>query len=162
MPGVGGQEIAAVLAEHRPDVPVVLMTYCADPIDAGVLHAGSHVYVAVDARNTIELVSQLQGRIERARRVGQQLQTSRQEILQQHRRLRAEQSILLRDARALAARRALPVCPRCDSSRVAPIVYGSERVDQLNELASGRVVLGGPQRLTADPGWYCRDREHRW
>jgi alkylated DNA nucleotide flippase Atl1 len=56
-------------------------------------------------------VSQLQGRIERARRVGQQLQTSRQEILQQHRRLRAEQSILLRDARALAARRALPVCP---------------------------------------------------
>jgi hypothetical protein len=103
--------------------------------------------------------------VERMDRVRAQLQAAcqgMQPLLDESRRLCAEQSALVAAVRALRARRSPPACPQCGATRVAAILYGSERVNRRDELASGKVVLGGPHRADGDPDWHCRDCDHRW
>jgi len=165
MPGVGGREIAAVMAEYRPDVPVLLMAS-----QPSSLHGAQEISLRsgsppLDSRNTADLVLHLRTTVERMMRVRTQLQAGRQgtkSLLDENRRLRAEQSTLIAAVRALTARRSPPTCPQCSASRVAAILYGSERLNRRDELASGKVIRGGPHRADGDPDWHCRDCDHRW
>jgi hypothetical protein len=55
-------------------------------------------------------------------------------------------------------------CPRCNSGRVAAILYGlPDFGDELDRrLEAGEIVLGGCVVHRDDPAWHCRDCEHRW
>lgn len=165
MPGVGGREIAAVLAEYRPDMPVVLISSKPATPEIRILGGSPSAPLAVDVLNTAALVAQLRATIDRLATARQRLETAYAAagaLLEENRRLHAEHSSLLSAVRALAARRSPPACPRCAATRVAPILYGHERLHRLDELASGRVVLGGAHHTDGSPNWYCRECEHRW
>jgi CheY-like chemotaxis protein len=165
MPGVGGREIAAVMAQHRPDVPVLLIASQASSSDIMQATQPRSTTLPLDWRNTVELVMHVRATVERMGRVRTQLRAARQgmqPLLDENRRLRAEQSSLVAAVRALTARRSPPACARCGATRVAAILYGSERVNRRDEIASGKVVLGGPYRADGDPDWHCRDCDHRW
>src|SRR5512138_2861765 len=116
MPGVGGREIAAVLAEYRPDMPVVLISSNPAPPSIRTLSGSAHAPPAVDARNTAELVAQLRATIASLAITRQRLQRAydaADPLLEENRRLRAENSSLIGAVRALTARRTPPTCPRC-------------------------------------------------
>jgi DNA-binding response OmpR family regulator len=162
--GVGGDEIATVLAEYRPDVPVVLMTARPLPRSSRIGRDGHTLEPPLDAHNITELVGRLRATIDRVAHTQQQFEAARDatgSLLAKNRRLRTERESLISAARALVARRSPPPCPQCTSSRIAAILYGSERLNRRDELASGTVVLGGAHH-TDGPTWYCRDCDHRW
>ena len=54
-------------------------------------------------------------------------------------------------------------CPKCESERVAPILYGfpSEGV-KFDAVEKGEVVLGGCCVTDNDPEWACLGCDHRW
>jgi len=150
MPGIGGREISAVLAQYRPELPVLLM-----PEDLAGIYP----------RNPELLVAELRASMERAAELTRKLVRACEtlpHILTETRRLRAESADLLAAARAIRARRTLPACPLCASSRVSSILYGSDRMNRRDDLAAGRVVLGSAVRAVGAPAWHCRDCEHRW
>ena len=165
MPGVGGREIAAVMAEYRPEVPVLLITSEPPGIETAPRPDSPPATPPLDSRNAAEMVRQLRATMERMERTRQRFRAARQSmkpLLEEGRRLRSEQSNLIAAVRALAARRSSPACPQCGSSRVATMLYGSERLNRRDQLASGKVVLGGAHRGDGDPAWHCRDCEYRW
>ena len=165
MPGVGGRDIAEVLAEYRPEVPVMIISgghRAPGPVAPYHLRP---LAAPIDASDTLQLVAQLQATIERFSEAQRQPEKARRTtplLLQEDRRLRAEHAGLVAAVRAVVARRLPSACPQCASSRVAPILYGSERVNRRDELAAGHVVLGGAWRAPDDPSWYCRDCDRRW
>ena len=55
-------------------------------------------------------------------------------------------------------------CPSCRSTRVARIQYGLPHFTREleEELASGKVVLGGCVVFGDDPSWQCLACGHRW
>jgi hypothetical protein len=55
-------------------------------------------------------------------------------------------------------------CPRCDSKRVADILYGlPDFSDELvRKLDAGEIVLGGCTIFEGDPTWHCVACGHRW
>jgi DNA-binding response OmpR family regulator len=152
LPGIGGHEISEVLAEHLPGLPVVILSRL--PARAATSESGSARFLpaAVDPRNPELLLRRVRIALERGR--------------ERPSRTAAPGSLkrvdLISLARAARARRPPPCCPGCGSSRVASVLYGSERMDQLAAVASGRVVLGGAWRPVGAPSWQCRDCDRRW
>lgn len=53
-------------------------------------------------------------------------------------------------------------CPKCESKRVAPILYGFPAEDLSDAVKKGEVVLGGCCVSDNDPEWACVDCDHRW
>ena len=56
----------------------------------------------------------------------------------------------------------LPVCPRCGSRQVVPIVYGLPGKQLAADADAGRVVLGGCRVSDGDPIRSCVACGHRW
>jgi hypothetical protein len=60
-------------------------------------------------------------------------------------------------------RRAPTECPKCGGPRVASILYGLPDFEAIeDDLAAGRIVLGGCFICEGDPEWACEDCDHRW
>ena len=53
----------------------------------------------------------------------------------------------------------LPVCPACQSSNVAPIVYGYPSEEMFDDTS---IVLGGCCIESDSPEWYCKECEKEW
>ena len=54
-------------------------------------------------------------------------------------------------------------CPACGSSRIADIFYGYMDVSAIaDDLASGRIVLGGSSLSASSPKWRCNTCGHEW
>ena len=55
-------------------------------------------------------------------------------------------------------------CEKCDSDRVAVILYGlpifTEELER--DIDAGRVVLGGCCRTPDSPEWFCMACQHKW
>jgi hypothetical protein len=64
--------------------------------------------------------------------------------------------------RGAAKKKKIRVCPKCGSSRVAPIVYGLPGWDLAEDERKGLVVLGGCCVGEGDPIWACFGCDHRW
>jgi len=55
-----------------------------------------------------------------------------------------------------------PPCPECNSSRIAPILYGLPDAEAGMEADRGEVWLEGCCISGNDPQWHCLDCEHEW
>jgi len=55
-----------------------------------------------------------------------------------------------------------PVCPKCDSDRVSPIIYGHPSDEMLTKAARKEVVLGGGTMRKNSPDFLCQDCGTRW
>ncbi|MCD6309835.1 MAG: hypothetical protein J7M18_03915 [Candidatus Eremiobacteraeota bacterium] len=55
-----------------------------------------------------------------------------------------------------------PVCPRCSSEKVIPIVYGYPSQESLEMKKSGEIKFGGLKLSEDKPGWHCKDCGHEW
>jgi len=55
-----------------------------------------------------------------------------------------------------------PVCPKCDSDRVSPIIYGDPSDEMLTKAARKEVVLGGCMMRKNSPDFLCQDCGTRW
>ena len=53
-------------------------------------------------------------------------------------------------------------CPACGSKDVIPIQYGYPGPEMYKEYEEGKIFLGGCCIDIGNPGWYCRDCEHKW
>jgi len=55
-----------------------------------------------------------------------------------------------------------PVCPKCDSDRVSPIIYGNPSEETLTKAARKEVVLGGCTGRKNSPDLLCQECGTRW
>ena len=55
-----------------------------------------------------------------------------------------------------------PVCPRCSSDSVAPIVYGYPTAATMASAEAGEVELGGCIIGGDEPDWHCRSCDYSW
>ena len=53
-------------------------------------------------------------------------------------------------------------CPKCQSERVVPIVYGFPSDEMLELIASGEVEPGGCCVQLGQPQFTCRECGHDW
>ena len=55
-------------------------------------------------------------------------------------------------------------CPRCQSAQVVPIVYGlpDPELVSLEDVESGKVILGGCMVSGDEPEWLCRSCGLEW
>ena len=56
----------------------------------------------------------------------------------------------------------MPVCPKCSSKNIIPIVFGLPGPELEAEAMAGKVSLGGCIVSPDDPEWHCRDCKHEW
>ena len=55
-----------------------------------------------------------------------------------------------------------PVCPRCESLHVVPIVYGFPDRELLEKAKREEAVLGGCFVTSEQPQWRCRNCGNEW
>ena len=55
-----------------------------------------------------------------------------------------------------------PKCPKCDSDKVAPIVFGYPSNELFEWADRGEVSLGGCCVTPNDPEWHSKDCEYQW
>ncbi len=57
-----------------------------------------------------------------------------------------------------------PKCPKCDSEKVAEILWGmpAESPELHEALKKGELVLGGCCVTDNDPNWHCNECGHEW
>ncbi len=53
-------------------------------------------------------------------------------------------------------------CPKCDSEKVVPIVYGFPTDETMEAARRGEVSLGGCIIMGDDPNRECQDCGHQW
>jgi hypothetical protein len=53
-------------------------------------------------------------------------------------------------------------CPKCNSEKVIPIVYGLPTDDAFKAADEGKVVLGGCIVHDDRPFWHCSNCEYDW
>jgi len=53
-------------------------------------------------------------------------------------------------------------CPKCNSNKVIPILYGYPPVDLWEKEKRGEVKLGGCIVTSDNPKWYCKDCGNEW
>ena len=54
-------------------------------------------------------------------------------------------------------KREKPVCPKCKSKNVIPIMYGLPTGEVAREEKEGKIKLGGCCVGENDPQWYCKE-----
>jgi len=53
-------------------------------------------------------------------------------------------------------------CPKCNSDKVIPIVYGLPGADLGEKERRGEIKLGGCLISPKNPKWYCKDCGNKW
>ena len=53
-------------------------------------------------------------------------------------------------------------CPKCNSEKVIPIVYGLPSYDLGEKELRGEVMLGGCLVSLESPKWYCKNCGNKW
>ena len=137
LPALGGREIAELLAERHPSVPVIRVRRTSA--------ATTPVSPALDTANLKVLIARL-----RTVTTCSPLPHPRTGTAAPY------------PSRNEGATFPAIVCPECASARVASILYGAARLDRREEVATGRVILGGAACPPNGPTQFCRDCEHRW
>lgn len=161
MPEISGQDVIEVLAEHRPEVPVLGMS--AFPVASSETStAWPAIPILTKPFTPEELLTTIQEARSRLANSGISSGPERRD------QTTTAKSDLVAAARALVeARRrprsgARPLCPACGSKRVAAIYYGTWSSEVLQAYAAGRVVLGGVRESANAPHWQCVDCGRRW
>jgi len=48
-------------------------------------------------------------------------------------------------------------CPKCQSKKVIPIIYGMPTEEAFEEAEKGKLMIGGCCVSDKSPQWYCAD-----
>jgi CheY-like chemotaxis protein len=162
LPDIRGTEIRQVLAEFHPELPVLVMSRSsassavAEPAPAIVPPVNS-----LDGELIVRRLLELLSRADALRLQAASATRTAADLIARSRQLRSVREAVAAETHAIS-RGTPPACPKCRSDRVAPILYGSDRLNHRDDFAAGRVVLGGAVRGPEGPDRYCRDCEHRW
>lgn len=55
-----------------------------------------------------------------------------------------------------------PLCPKCDSENVTPIIYGQPSPEIMRQVKRREVVLGGFVMRRNSPDYVCQDCGTKW
>lgn len=53
-------------------------------------------------------------------------------------------------------------CPKCNSQKIVPIIYGMPCFELAEKENNGEVKLGGCVGLEGNPKWHCKNCEYEW
>ncbi len=53
-------------------------------------------------------------------------------------------------------------CPKCNSDKVVPILYGYPSGDMVEKLSRGEIEIGGCIVMPDNPKWHCNNCENEW
>ncbi|HEY7636300.1 MAG TPA: response regulator [Gemmatimonadales bacterium] len=179
LPDLSGWDIIHVLAEHRPDVPVLALSSVdsdreekPEPKVRVISKPFTGAQLLALVRETMEASAALGIRAERAtsearglRAEAEQANSTKADLVAAARTIRTRRLGLQAGGGGSSADQVSehhPVCPACGSQRIASIVYGLPSEKAKADYAAGRAVLGGMRELHTSPHWHCRDCEHRW
>lgn len=160
MPEISGQDVIEVLAEHRPEVPVLGMS--AFPVaSSDTSTAWPAIPILTKPFSPEELLATIQETRSRSANAGISSGPGRRDHTTSAKTDLVAVGLALVEARRLSAARR-PLCPACGSKRVAAIYYGTSAPEVLQAYAAGRVVLGGVRESAGAPHWQCVNCGRRW
>jgi hypothetical protein len=55
-----------------------------------------------------------------------------------------------------------PICPKCDSENVTPIIYGQPSQEIMRQVKRREIVLGGSVMRRNSPDYACQDCGTKW
>jgi hypothetical protein len=55
-----------------------------------------------------------------------------------------------------------PPCPKCQSEKIVPIVYGLPRYEFFEKAKADEFILGGCTIYEDSPQWHCKECGHLW
>jgi CheY-like chemotaxis protein len=163
MPEINGHDVYSVLAQHRPEIPVIGISAVpqleSEPV--GSASPMSILKMPFSGEQLLEKIRETESRM-REMSSTELARPGSQEAEHPTNLVAAARKLVDERERAQSKLAATPYrCPSCGEDSVAEIRYGSSAL-VLRDFAAGRVILGGVREPLGAPRWQCRACGHRW